>query len=136
METPEVQIAEGKSSVGDRTEVRRKEKDSGAANPADSHVRLRVVPGPKRQQRPVAEIQRWVVGAYRGSNKAKVKQLPGISGLRTVMQNRRVRWAASIYGRHLPEPRRKTEEILQSVLEEDSPLKWMRGVPLGDGVVR
>jgi len=41
------------------------------------------------------------------------------------MHNRRIRWAASVYGRHPPELRPQAEETLRSVVEEDSRLRWI-----------
>jgi len=35
------------------------------------------------------------------------------------MANKRVRWAASVYGRHLPELREIAVPILYEILEED-----------------
>ena len=49
-------------------------------------------PEPSEQQpRLAAELQRWVVGAYRGSNAMKVGGLTGIADLRRLMQNKRIR---------------------------------------------
>jgi len=85
-------------------------------------------PEPSEQQRRLAaEIQRWVVGAYRGSNVTKVEGLAGISDLHIMMQNKQIRWAASVYGRHLPELREKAEQILQTILEEDAELRPLSG---------
>ena len=66
-------------------------------------------PEPSEQQhRLAAELQTWVVGAYRGSNAMKVKELTGIADLPRLMQNKRIRWAATIYGRHMPEKRSRS----------------------------
>ena len=48
------------------------------------------------------------------------------------MRNKRVRWAASVYGRHLPELRCKAEEILKRELGEETLLRWMSGVRIGE----
>jgi len=57
-------------------------------------------PDPSEQQRRLAaEVQRWVVGAYRGSNRNKVEELAGIAELGSLMLCKRIRWAASVYGR-------------------------------------
>lgn len=95
-------------------------------------------PEPSEQQcRLAAEIHRWVVGAYRGSSTRKVEALTRISDLRSLMRNRRIRWATSVYGRHLPELTAKAAQILGEVLEEDAELRWMSGeYPEGRGVVR
>jgi len=88
-----------------------------------------VYPEPsEQQQRLSAECQRWVVGAYRGSNQEKVEGLTGISELGRMMMCKRIRWAASVYGRHLPELREVAEPILREWIEEDAELRWMEGV--------
>jgi len=57
----------------------------------------------EQQLRLAAECQRWVVGAYAGSNRGKVEELTGIGELAIarVMLCKRIRWAASVYGRCL-----------------------------------
>jgi len=67
------------------------------------------------------------VGAYRGSNANKVEELTGISDLQRLMQNKRIRWDAAVYGRYLPRLSEKAEQILRGVLEEDAELRWMTG---------
>jgi len=47
------------------------------------------------------------------------------------MRNKRARWAASVYGRHLPELRCKAEKILKQELGEETLLRWMSGVRVG-----
>jgi len=39
----------------------------------------------EQQHRLAAELQRWVVGVYRGSNAMKVEELMGIADLRRLM---------------------------------------------------
>ena len=78
----------------------------------------------EQQHRLAAELQRWVVGAYRGINAMKVEELTGIADLQRLMQNKRIRWAATIYGRHMLELRGKAEQILREFLEEDMVLTW------------
>jgi len=77
----------------------------------------------QRLQRRYAEQ----VPGVRGSNATKVEGLAGISDLQVMMQIKRIRWAASVYGWHLPELRDKAEQIPQPVLEEDAELRWMSG---------
>ena len=85
-------------------------------------------PNPSEQQVPLAyEMYRWTLGAYPGSRKDKVQALIGLDGLDTIMRNKRIRWAASVYARHLPELREVAELILRDVLEEDTEMRWMRG---------
>ncbi|KAF8417959.1 hypothetical protein EV426DRAFT_710166 [Tirmania nivea] len=43
------------------------------------------------------------------------------------MQTKRIRWAASVYGRALPELRVSAEKILREVVEPDAVLCWMSG---------
>lgn len=57
---------------------------------------------------------RWVIGAWRGSAAAKAAEISGIEDLQDVMNKKRIRWAASVYARHLPQLR----EIAQPILEE------------------
>ena len=48
-------------------------------------------------------MYRWTIGAYKGSRAEKVQELAGVNGIGVVMMGERVRWAASVYGRALPE---------------------------------
>jgi len=91
-------------------------------------------PDPSEQQRRLAyELYRWTVGAYPGSRADKVQALVGLQGIEVIMRNKRIRWAASVYARHLPELRAIAEPILREVLEEDTELRWMQGsVPRAD----
>jgi len=85
----------------------------------------------EQQQRLAAECQRWVVGAYAGSNRGKVEELTGIGEIGRVMLCKRIRWAASVYGRHLPELSEIAEPIIREWVEEDAELRWMGGVIKG-----
>ena len=81
-------------------------------------------PEPSKQHSHLAaEIQRWVIGAYRGSNKRKVEELAGITEIGRLMLCKRIRWAASVYGRHLPELREVAEPIVREWVEEDAELR-------------
>jgi len=55
--------------------------------------------------------------------------LTGISELGRMMMCKRIRWAASVYGRgrHIPELRKVAEPILREWIEEDAELRWMEG---------
>ena len=75
-----------------------------------------------------------MVGAYRGSNAAKVEELSGIMNLATAMRNKRIRWAASVYEMHLPELKEIAEVILREVIEEDTQLRWLPREPVRDSV--
>jgi len=85
----------------------------------------------EEQKRLARECQRWVVGAYRGSDSEKVESLTGIGELGRMMMCKRIRWAASVYGRHMPELRRVAEPILREWIEEDAELRWMKGSKTG-----
>ncbi|KAF8425538.1 hypothetical protein EV426DRAFT_716076 [Tirmania nivea] len=62
-----------------------------------------------------------------GSARAKVEDITGIPDLKTWMQTKRIRWAASVYGRAIPELRAGAEKILRGVVELDAVLRWMSG---------
>ena len=85
----------------------------------------------EQQQRLAAECQRWVVGAYTGSNRRKVEELTSIGEVGRVMLCKRIRWAASVYGRHLPELREIAEPIIREWVEEDAELRWIGGTIKG-----
>jgi len=51
------------------------------------------------------------------------------------MQNKRIRWAASVYARHLPELREVAEPILRAVVGDGVELRWMQGADWGRGKV-
>ena len=55
---------------------------------------------------------RWVVGAWQGSSAERVSELSGIDEVAQIFQKRRIRWAASVYGRHLPALRGIAKAIL------------------------
>jgi len=93
-------------------------------------------PTPSEQQRRLAyEFYRWTVGAYPGSRTDKVQELVGLNSLEEIMRNKRIRWAASVYARHMPELRKIAEPILREILEDDVELRWMGGAkPAGTGI--
>ena len=77
------------------------------------------------------------MGAYPGSRADKVQELVGLNSLEEItgMRNKRIRWAASVYARHMPELRKIAEPILREVLEEDVELKWIGDAkPAGIGI--
>jgi len=84
-------------------------------------------PEASEQRRITNEMYRWVIGAYPGSRADGVQALCGLNDIGVVMQNKRIRWAASVYTRHLPELREIVEPILQVVVEEDVELRWIGG---------
>jgi len=49
------------------------------------------------------------------------------SGLDRLMMCKRIRWAASVYGRHVPELKEVAEPIIREWVEEDAQLRWMNG---------
>ena len=82
---------------------------------------------PNEEMRSLARAwSRWVVVAWRGSNAGKIESLSGIDSLDEWFRKRRVRWAASVYGRHLPELRPIAEKILQQRYEvHNVQFRWM-----------
>ena len=54
-----------------------------------------------------------MVGAWQGSNAQKIESLSGIDNLDEWFRERRIRWAESVYGRHVTELRPIAEKILQ-----------------------
>ena len=86
-------------------------------------------PDPSEQQRRLAyEMYRWTAGAYPGSRADKVQALVGLQELGVIMRNKRTRWAASVYARHVPELRIVAEPILRETVGEDTELRWMQGI--------
>ena len=66
-------------------------------------------------RRLVRAWSRWVVGAWQGSNAQKIEALSGIDNLDEWFRKRKVRWAASVYGRHLSELRPIAKKIVQQL---------------------
>ena len=58
------------------------------------------------------------------SDRMKVEELTGIAEVGRLMLCERIRWAASVYGRHLPELRKVAEPIVREWIEEDVDLQW------------
>ncbi|KAF8416304.1 hypothetical protein EV426DRAFT_700104 [Tirmania nivea] len=81
----------------------------------------------EEMERLSAEWGRWVCGGWRGSVRTKIKDITGIQDLKTWMWTKRIRWAASVYGRALPALRETAEGILAEVVEPDAVLHWMSG---------
>ena len=76
-------------------------------------------------ERLLREMVRWITGAYRGSSAERLQSITGIEGLERQMLVKKVRWAASVYGRNIPILRKKAEEILKKHTEGEK--KWMIG---------
>ena len=55
---------------------------------------------------------RWIIGAWSGSNAARVEALSGVDDLDEIFRKRKIRWAASVYGRYLPALRDIADRIL------------------------
>ena len=51
----------------------------------------------------------------------------GLGDIREIMENKRVRWAASVYARYQPELRTIAEPILKETLGDDTEYRWMGG---------
>ena len=67
-----------------------------------------------------------MVGAWAGSNALKVETLSGIDDLDEWFRKRKIRWAASVYGRYLPALRHIAEKILRQRYEGyNVQFKWM-----------
>ena len=60
---------------------------------------------------------RSVLGAWQGSHVRKVEALSGMKNLDEWFRKCKIRWLASVYGRHLPELRHVAENILQQQFE-------------------
>ena len=65
-------------------------------------------------ERLLNEMVRCIVGAYRGSSIERLKRRTGIE--ETILV-KKVRWAASVYGRDIPIMRKRAEEILKEHVE-------------------
>ena len=59
---------------------------------------------------------------------ARVEVLSGVGDLDTIIYNKRVRWAASVYCRKLPILREEAGRILREVLDPEAQLRWVEGV--------
>ena len=103
---------------------------------ADPDIWLRAVPGTQRATAATGEcnvpVDGWSLPREQGR---QVQVLCGLSDAGLVMHNKRVRWAASVYARHIPELREIAEPILRGVVEEDTELRWTRGTGPGAGKV-
>jgi len=88
-------------------------------------------PTASEQQRRLAnEMYRWTIRAYPGSRADKVQALVGLHDIGVIMNNKRTRWAASVYARHEPELRAIAEPILREILGETE-LRWMEKAKSG-----
>ena len=77
-------------------------------------------------RRLVRAWSRWVIGAWQGSSAQKVEALSGIDNLDKWFRKRKIRWVASVYGRHLPELQRVAEKILkQRYKGHNVQFRWM-----------
>ena len=65
--------------------------------------------------------------AYRGSRGERIEALIGIQQLDRQMVVKKVRWAASVYGRHILILRKRADEILAKLMDEGVDLVWMGG---------
>ena len=71
----------------------------------------------EEMRRLVRTWRRWVIGAWRGSSDLKVEALSGIDNPDKWFRKRKIRWAALVYGRHLPALRYIAEKILRQRYE-------------------
>jgi len=72
-------------------------------------------------------MARWICMGYKGSSRQKVEEITGIAQLEVMTHRKRVRWAASVYGRHEPELRPIAERILREELGDEVALSFMTG---------
>ena len=69
---------------------------------------------------------RWVIGAWTGSSVEKVRALSGIEDLDALFRTKRVRWAASVYGRCLPALKGTAQKILDQAYDtHHTQWRWM-----------
>ena len=66
---------------------------------------------------------RWVIGAWAGSSAERVEMLSGVEDIAQVVRKKKIRWAAPVYGRHLPILRETAQEILHQVFEMQN-IQW------------
>lgn len=125
----EIESAEGEGGLGDSETPEQTITKTETENRVPATRLLLILtygcelyPEPSEQQRRLAnEVNRWIVGAYRGSREDKVRELCGVSELGYLAAAKGRRWAASVYGRHLPELREIAEPML----------RWMKGALAG-----
>jgi len=84
------------------------------------------------------EILRWVGMGYRGSRAQKVSEVVVVERLDELMRRKRVRWAASVYGRNertppesAPDPKRGTTAGNRAKMGER---RWEEGVHITTGI--
>ena len=74
----------------------------------------------------VRQWARWVIGTWAGSSVEKVEALSGIEDLGEFFRKKKIRWAASVYGRHLPILKDVAQRILSQTYEtRDVQWRWM-----------
>ena len=80
----------------------------------------------------VRKWTRWVVGAWAGSNADRVAALSRIEDQTEFFRKQKIRWAASMYGRHLPDLRAIVEKVIRNCDQgHNIELTWMEEeVPL------
>ena len=80
----------------------------------------------EESSRLAACMARWVVMEYKESSGRKIGELSGIGQLEELLHRKRVRWAASVYGRGEPELCPRARRTLEEELGSD-----VEGVSLG-----
>ena len=82
---------------------------------------------PNEEMRRLARTwSRWIVGAWSGSQAGCVEALSGVDCLDEIFWKRKIRWAASVYGRHLPALRQIAAKILEERYEgHNVQFEWM-----------
>ena len=64
-----------------------------------------------------------------------MEALSEVGDLDTITHNKRVQWAASVYGRALPILREEAERVLRELLDPDVQLRGLTGLPVEVEVV-
>ena len=74
---------------------------------------------------------RWVVGAWSSSSIEKVRALSRVEDLAELFWKKKVRWAASVYGRYLPILKHRAQEILNDAYHtQNVRWRWMDSICL------
>lgn len=66
------------------------------------------------------------MGAWSGSHAGRVESLSGVDDLDTIFEKKKIRWAASVYGRYLPSLKHIAAKILQErYADHNVHFNWM-----------
>ena len=70
------------------------------------------------------------MGAWRGSSNTRVEDLSGMEELERAMKKKRIRWTASVYGRHLPILKPIVQPILEELFDTENAIFHWIGDPI------